>query len=383
VIEPRRQALICAALAVLAVLLWQWATVTANYGGKWTALFCTASTHSLPPELAGEHIYVFPNSLGYDGELYHYIAHDPFLRDQQLKSFIDAPRLRYRRILLPLLAWTAALGRPAAIDAAYIAVVLLSIGLGVFWSCELCREHGWAPAWGFAFLAAPAVLIGIDRMVTDVLLAALAAGFAVHWKRPSWRLFAILAAAALARETGVLFIAGYCLYLAVARRWTQAVKYAMAALPAAGWYLYVQLRTAPSEYLIRLAPLSVILSVLLHPASYPARIPLIPLVQAADFAAIAGMLAAFALSCIALRADPQPETYIAACFALAGVVFQQSQMWDHVYHYGRVFTPVLVFLAIQAMKRKSAVWLAPSLMIVPRIAMQLAPQAIGIARAVL
>jgi hypothetical protein len=61
---PLAAALLCSALA----LSWQFLAVHFNYGGNWTVLFCHGSQHPLPPGLAGEHIYVFPNSGGYDGQ---------------------------------------------------------------------------------------------------------------------------------------------------------------------------------------------------------------------------------------------------------------------------------------------------------------------------
>jgi len=50
---------------------------TSNYAGNWIALFGTGSASPPPRALAGEHIYVFPNNTGYDGQFYRYVAHDP------------------------------------------------------------------------------------------------------------------------------------------------------------------------------------------------------------------------------------------------------------------------------------------------------------------
>ncbi len=124
------------------LLLWQWTTVKVNYGGNWMALFCTGSLPGVPGSLAAEHIYQFPGSTGYDGQMYHYIAHDRLMRDEALKSFVDAPRLRYRRILVPGLAWIVALGRTEWVDRGYFAVCLLWAGAGVFWACMLCLSLG-------------------------------------------------------------------------------------------------------------------------------------------------------------------------------------------------------------------------------------------------
>ncbi|HEV8146815.1 MAG TPA: hypothetical protein VGP79_10555 [Bryobacteraceae bacterium] len=89
------------------VLTWQALTVRYSYGGNWSGLFCTGSRMPFPSELAHENIYVFPNSSGYDGQAYHYVAHDPWFQ-RGLANYIDAPRLRTRRILVPALAWLVA-----------------------------------------------------------------------------------------------------------------------------------------------------------------------------------------------------------------------------------------------------------------------------------
>lgn len=107
------------------MLLWQSATVWANYGGNWTALFCTGARQRIPPELRGESIYTFANSYGY-----HYIAHDPFLR-RNLAQYLDEPGLRYRRMLAPLLAWLFAGGADRFLHPGFYAIVLTAIGLGL------------------------------------------------------------------------------------------------------------------------------------------------------------------------------------------------------------------------------------------------------------
>src|SRR5271165_6866236 len=115
--SPNRRSLLFAAIGIALALLWQWATVTVNYGGNWTALFETGALANVPASLGNENIYRFRASAGFDGQAYHYIAHDPFLRHADLRAAVDEPRLRYRRILVPGLAWLLAAGQPGAVDA--------------------------------------------------------------------------------------------------------------------------------------------------------------------------------------------------------------------------------------------------------------------------
>jgi hypothetical protein len=379
-----------AVFGMLLVLSWQWATVTVNHQGNWTALFNTGSVQGVPPALASEHIYQLPGSTGYDGQAYHYVAHDPFLRNADLKSFVDAPRVRYRRILVPGLAWLVAFGQAQWIDRTYILTILLWMGLGVAWSCELCAGFGLPMAGGLGFLLLPAALISIDRLVTDGALAALTAGFALYCKRPSWRLWPVLAAAALTRETGWFLIAGYCGYLAFERQWRPALRYSLACVPAAVWYLYVAHKTAPFHVVLEPMSFRGIWRTLAHPVKYPSGVPLLTLVQIGDQLALAGLLLAFAAALVLVFAYRciEPECLTALCFAMMGIALQTLTLfaplpatqaeWAHVYDFGRIYTPLLFLLAAQGLKRRSAIGLLPWLLLLPRIGMQLAPQVIHI-----
>src|SRR5437016_405076 len=123
----RLRCLVVALVCTLGLGVWQALTVHFSYGGNWTALYCTGALFKpAPAALQSENIYLFPNSSGYDGQMYHYIAHDPFL-SRGFSANIDAPRIRYRRILVPALAFLLALGRDGAIDIAYLLVVAGSI----------------------------------------------------------------------------------------------------------------------------------------------------------------------------------------------------------------------------------------------------------------
>src|ERR1044071_2273539 len=108
-----RSSLLVAVLCALAVFGWQALVVHYVYAGERTSLYCTGQRFAQPP--LGERIWTFPNSYGYDGQWYHYIAHDPWF-ERGFAGFLDAPRIRYRRILLPGLANLLAGGRDRYID---------------------------------------------------------------------------------------------------------------------------------------------------------------------------------------------------------------------------------------------------------------------------
>jgi hypothetical protein len=101
-----------------------------------TALFCHGSQIPLPPGLAAEHIYVFPHSGGYDGQCYHYVAHDPLDRTDIGRAVPD-PSLRFPRILLPGLAYLLAFGHTEWVDVSFLLCNLLFLGLGAYWLAQL------------------------------------------------------------------------------------------------------------------------------------------------------------------------------------------------------------------------------------------------------
>lgn len=74
-----RRAAAYALAAVLAVWLWQFLTVHYNYGDNWTGLFCIAPHMAVPLFLRSEKLYIFQGSTGFDGQVFHLIAHDPWM----------------------------------------------------------------------------------------------------------------------------------------------------------------------------------------------------------------------------------------------------------------------------------------------------------------
>jgi hypothetical protein len=368
---PLAAGLACAILA----LAWQVLTVRYNYQGNWTALFCTGAQARVPPQLAGEGIYTFANSTGYDGQFYHYVAHDPLLQ-RGLDKYMDAPRLRYRRILVPGLARLAAFGQDRWVDPAFISVILLSVFLGAYWLGRCASLYGFHPAWGAGFLLVPATLISVDRLVVDATLAALTVGFVYYARRgPPWKLYAVLACAILARETGFLLLAGYCLYLLWRRLPARALLFGTAAVPALAWYAFVQTRTQGD-----VAPQYGFLRVLLTP-KYDLPAPLAALATTLDYLVIAGILLAIVLAIrFALTQPSEPE---AAAGLLFGLMTVWMLFWVELldpYTYPRVLSPLAVLLALQGLRARAWIACVPAGALAARAALQMGNEALGILR---
>ncbi len=383
-----RDSAFCWALGgVLLVLLWQAATVHFNFAGHWSALFCTSGLRSQPPELAGT--WTFPNSTGFDGQFYRYVAHDPWLR-RGWSRYMDAPLLRRSRILLPAAAWLVGLGQDRYIDAAYIALMLFSIFLGTWWLGRWAELHGSHPAWGLWFLLLPATLTSIDRMTVDAAVVSACAGVLYYRARGArGRLLVLLAAAALVRETGLLLVAGCFLYALSKRHWREAACMAAAGLPACAWSAFVAVRTTPVAspgwwHSLFQYPLAGMAIKLFEPQPYPFAPRLTALVQVLDGMALAGFLAASLLALWSLRRRPLGlEQWLTLAFLMLVFALGRPTYWDNVYNYARPLSPLLFLMSLPAVTGRARWALAPILLIDLRIAAQCAPQAWGILRALL
>jgi hypothetical protein len=390
----RKLCLLYALGAALAVLSWQAATVHFNYGGNWTALFMTGALHPPPPELA-PHTYIFPESNGYDGQFYRYVAHVPWFRADWARYF-DSPRMRYYRILIPALAWLSALGQGQLVDGAYVGVILCWVFLGTYWLALYAADEGRQPAWGLAFLLLPATLTSIDRMTVDVALAALCVAFVRYTRKPSpVRLYVILLLAPLVRDSGALLVAAQCGYDLFGKRSGRAAVYATAILPAAAWYMYVWKHVSAmgavyTQQSLRVVPRWMfkepgvgIVKQFFRPEQYPFGPWLNRALQCADALALCGLLALIAAGIWSLRKRPwDVEQWAILGFVGLALATSTPTFWRQVYSYGRPFSPLIFLTALRPL-RAGAVWeLLPFSLLALRVLVQMAPQAIGIAHGI-
>lgn len=388
-----RVSLAWATLAAALMVFWQFVTVHYNWDGNWTALFCTGQLEHVPPQLQPG-TYLFKNSIGYDGQMYRYIAHDPFATSGWSQYF-DAPVLRYRRILVPLLAFAVAGGRQGWIDAAYIAVIAAFVLAGSYWLSRWAMIHGRSAAWGMAFLLAPATLVSMDRMTVDVALAALTVGFAYYAAvGSSAGLYSVLLLACLTRETGVLLVAAAGIFELWSRRFTRAFCWASAALPAAIWYLFVSMhlhadrveRVVPGWFAGK--PGWGILAQILHPQQYGLPPAIEAVTRTLDVIALLGILAAVVAAIVLLFSRPaDPLRLTGVMFAAVVILLTRPRYWDGCFGYSRVLTPLLLVIALDVACWKPAAhrwwWgLVPWLLVDLRVGLQLAPQALGILKGI-
>ena len=145
------------------------------------------------------------NDFGYDGQFYYRLALEPFSNEKYVQGIsFDHPPWRQQRILLPVLTWSIARGKPELTAAVMLAINLLSlVGIGIVGGV-LLRQQGLSP-WPAVLLAFyPGFAISIERFLTEPLscLLLLLSVLSLVNKRVLLG-GVVLALAVLARETAL------------------------------------------------------------------------------------------------------------------------------------------------------------------------------------
>ena len=348
-------AAVIALAAVFSITAWQALVVYRLHGGDWTSRFCSGDRFPPPPDLRAR-TYLFENSNGYDGQFYRYIAHDPWMR-RGFDRFIDDARLRYGRILMPALAHFAGFGSPAGTDIAIVAIVFGSIGLGVYWTALWCGTVGLSPYWGSLFLLTPAVVTSADRMLMDALLCALFAAFAYYGARDKYKVvWVICLLAALTRETGLFLSAAAMVSYACRKQWRRAAFFALAAAPAFLWMAIVASRTPPSEASRIIGwPILGIFPRLLIERPLPGVAPGAALVvYIADVMSIVSLFAVITTAVMWNRwKEPDSLSVAVAFFAVLAACANAPEYLMEAFGFGRPISPLLLWVMIEAARRRN------------------------------
>jgi len=377
--------------AILAILGWYVLTINANYGGNWTALFCSGRLFPIPPELERS-TYRFENSMGYDGQLYRIVAHDPGLT-RGLMVYSDNPGIRWRRILVPAIAWAMALGNREYIDTTYILTILLFCGIGVYALGRWLERRDRNPMGGLLFLLLPGTLVSIDRMTVDVALYSLLF-LCLLWdeERKDIPLWIALCACAFTRDLGFLVIGAFFLAEVAAQRFRRAVWILSAAIPVFAWYLHVRVMLSglsPGKLTPEVATWAFaqsgygILLRMFSPTQYDLtgfkRMLALVLDQVALIALIACVFLTFAY--FRWRTATKLE-WVGLAFAALFFVANTETLWRDLFSWTRAYTPLLAALAFtDRIGFQRWCWI-PLMAVLPRVLLQFGGQLEGIVSAV-
>jgi hypothetical protein len=351
-----------AIMAALLVFVWTAARIHYAFDGNWTAAFCTGKIFRVPLDL-GAGTYRFEGG-GYDGQFYRYLAHDPFLQ-KGYSRYVDAPQLRFRRLLVPLAAWLLGFGQRDWIDGAYIAVEMLFVALGVYWCARLLARRGRSPLWGLVFVGVPATLASFDRMLVDGPLTALFAGFLLYCEEERWtRVWVLAMLAALTRETGLLLIAALVTDRLLHHDWRRAAWFASSGGAAVAWYGYLATRLPHDGPVAILSiPAWGLLRRLLWFRPYPdPRVQL--LLRVTDFLAVLGLAISIILAVHwGLEHRFGPVTLCVGFFAAMALVLGAPSHMIEAFGFARPVSPLLLWIMIEAVSRKTWSAMAPPLLV--------------------
>lgn len=260
---------------------------------------------------------------GYDGQFYAALATDPFLRSPDTVKALDAPGYRASRILLPMLAWCAALGSARSAIVAYQVLSWTLSVLAVVAVALWLRDEERSPWWSIALVASAGLVTAIFRSTQDG--AAVFLIVTTLWlarRRVHGGALGAGSAANLCRETGYVATLAVGVRELLARRYRRALLYALVPLvPLLAWQAYLQATWHPN-------------------LRFPASV-------ATPFVALAGKVAAIVASSSGPLSQELWGTLGACLTVVAGVAVALGR--------NRLEPARLVFIAFAAL----AVFLAP------------------------
>jgi hypothetical protein len=165
---------------------------------------------------------------GYDGQFAYQIALNP----AGAVPYLDVPAYRYQRLLYPLLARLLALGQPQAIPWALIVVNLAAIGVGTWATEKILREFRVSPWYALVYGLYGGQLAALRTDLNEPLAHALIQIAILAWLRERrWLAVLFFALAAITKETTLIFLAAYLLFLLVDRDWGWLFRLGVAGLP--------------------------------------------------------------------------------------------------------------------------------------------------------
>ncbi|MFH0786608.1 MAG: hypothetical protein V2B13_03230, partial [Pseudomonadota bacterium] len=147
---------------------------------------------------------VHQGSVGYDGQFYYYIAHDPFILGHNY-NHIDSPAYRYQRLIYPLTAWLLSFGQANLIPYMMVAVNLLAILLGTYFIILILQHFGRNPWFSLFYSTSWGFLLCLLRSLPEPLAITfiVMAVFAYLKRKTLWQIV-FLTCAGLTQETTLL-----------------------------------------------------------------------------------------------------------------------------------------------------------------------------------
>lgn len=290
--------------------------------------------------------------------MFRLVAHDPF-GEKGYWNFLDDPRYRSRRALVPLAAALFGCGSPRFVDLSFIAVTDVLLALGGL--CFIRLTKGYCPpvAAAAAYLLIPAVVASTDRMVVDgVLVAGFLAAWLFYRDGRTVPLMSVLILLPLARETGVCITGGVILAYLMLRKYRRAAAALATVAPALSWWLFVAQRTSPSPSAALFSvPLIPQFMRLFTPFDRPVATPVRVILGTLDVIACVCLLIALAwfikvlVDGLRCRHLDYETLLVVPLWALAAFTGSRAIM-EEPYAFMRVNSPLLVWAVLRMMQTR-------------------------------
>ncbi len=216
---------------VLVIMLIYLGTIAALHGGNPKAFVTLGECFSVCQGADGTDCPA--GTEGYDGQFTYYIARDPL----DSPGCLDVPAYRMQRILLPALGRALSLGYTPLIPWTLVAINLAALVTGTALLEDLLRQAHASRWYALSYGLFVGVVMAVRLSTTEALAYGLviAGIWLVERERPNAAAL-MLALAALAKETTLLFAAGLVLYHVLHRRWRDAARITLiAGVPFALW----------------------------------------------------------------------------------------------------------------------------------------------------
>ena len=173
---------------------------------------------------------------GYDGQFAYQIAINP----AGAAPYIDVPAYRYQRIIYPITARLLAFGQPALVPWTLILVNIVAIGLGTWATERLLKDFRVSRWYALAYGLYGGQMMALRTDLNEPLAQMFIQLGILTWERQHrWFTVIFFALAALTKETTLVFLAAYIVYLLQQQDWRWVLKLALAIIPFAAFQIFL------------------------------------------------------------------------------------------------------------------------------------------------
>jgi hypothetical protein len=191
------------------------------------------------PHIWTEKTLVLQDSVGYDGQFYYYIAHDPFILGQ-FYGHIDSPAYRYQRLIYPLTVRLMSFGQSALIPWMMVIVNLFTVLLGTWLVTLILRNFGLSPWYSLFYASLWGFLLSLLRSLPEPLAITFVVGAVFFYFKGKIISQAIaLSLAALTQETTLLVSLAFFLYWLGKKNFRNLLFMLLPPLVYLLWQLYI------------------------------------------------------------------------------------------------------------------------------------------------